>query len=114
MKKLMITVMLLAASAVCFAEEANTHATPKAEAPKVEAPKVAAPRAVRPKFDRAKFEERMKARKAEREAKVIEVLKKYGLDDEKAKACADELSKLRQRPPRMPARPQAPAEKKAE
>ena len=40
---------------------------------------------------RAKFEQRMAARKAEMEKKAVEIIKKYGLDDEKAKALFNDL-----------------------
>lgn len=107
MKKLMFAAAVAAMSCGVFAEEAKT------EAPAEKPAAVENARRARPQFDKAKFEERMKQRQAERKAAVVEILKKYGLDDEKAAACADELQKVGRpvRPPR-PQRPR-PAKKPA-
>lgn len=121
MKKLIVAAMIagsmmMAADGV-KAEEATTKATPKA----AEAPAVAAKparRQVAPEQRaamRAKLEQRMAARKAEMEKKAIEIIKKYGLDDEKAKALLAELevaikSSRRPRPNmKRPAKTSAPA-----
>ena len=104
MKKLMFAAVIAAMSAATFA--ADEAAKPAAEAAK---PAAEAARPARPKFDRSKFEARMKERQAERKAKMVETLKKYGLDDEKASACADELLKpVRPERPARPPRQQAP------
>ena len=89
MKKLMVAAML-AGSMMAVAEEAAKPAETAAPA-KVTAP---ARRQLTPDQRaemRAKFEQRMAARKAEMEKKAIEIIKKYGLDDEKAKALFNEL-----------------------
>ena len=90
MKKL-IAAAMIAGSMMVMAEEAAKPA----EAPKANAPAAVAPRRqITPEqcaAMKAKFEERMAARKAERDKKAIEVIKKYGLDDEKAKALLADL-----------------------
>ena len=90
MKKLIFAV-LIAGSAVAFAEEAKPTAPAAAAPVAVKAP---ARRQITPEQRaamRAKFEQRMAARKAEMEKKGLEIIKKYGLDDEKAKALLAEL-----------------------
>ena len=115
MKKL-IAAAMIAGSMMVMAEEAAKPA----EAPKANAPAAVAPRRqITPEQRaamKAKFEERMAARKAERDKKAIEVIKKYGLDDEKAKALLADLEAVmkparRPRPNAMkrPVKPAAPA-----
>ena len=56
-----------------------------------------------PVFDRAKFEERMKKRRAEQKAKVVEILKANGIADEaKANEVADAIEKVYVRQSRAP------------
>ena len=116
MKKL-IAAAMIAGSMMVMAEEAAKPA---------EAPKANAPTAVTPRRQmtpeqrdamRAKFEQRMAARKAEMEKKSLDVIKKYGLDDEKAKALLADLEAVmrparRPRPNAMkrPAKPAAPVQ----
>jgi len=117
MKKLIVAAVL-AGSMVAMADEA---AKPAAAAAPV-APVAAAPAAPAPKHGqlteeqraelRAKRMKAMAERKAEMEKKAIDIIKKYGLDDEKAKALLKELqeamwSARRPRPPMKP--PAAPA-----
>ena len=119
MKKL-IFAALVAGSAFAFAEEAAKPAASAAPA----AVKAPARRQITPEQRaemRAKFEQRMAARKAEVEKKALEIIKKYGLDDEKAKALFAELetamrSSRRPRPNMMkrPAAKPAAAPAKAE
>lgn len=106
MKKLIIGAAMIAAVFCVQAEEA----APAAAAPVApEKPAAAAPAAkpVRPKLDRAQIEERMKARRAEHKQKIVEVLKKYGLVDEQAQACAEDILNIGRRQPRMPRQPKA-------
>ena len=114
MKKLIFAAAL---SAIVFAVEAQ-EAQQNTPPPPPQGEVKPAPKEGKgaPRFDRAKFEERMKQRQAERKNAMIAILKKYGLDDEKAAACADELTKAQrpQRPERherMP-RPQRPEQAK--
>lgn len=118
MKKL-ICAMLIACSMMVVADEA---AKPEAEAtaPAAETVKKA-PRRQMTEEQRAKmrerFEQRIAERKAAVKAKMVEVIKKYGLDDEKAKALADELEtaiRPQNRRPQHRARPSNPKTKKAE
>ena len=116
MKKLIVAAMV-AGSMMVMAEEAAKPA----EAPKAAAATAAAAprRQITPEQRaamKAKFAERMAARKAERDKKAIEVIKKYGLDDEKAKALLADLEAVmkparRPRPNAMkrPVKPAAPA-----
>ena len=115
MKKLIVAAMI-AGSMMAMAEEAAKPA----EAPKAAASTaaVAPRRQITPEQRaamKAKFEERMAARRAEMEKKAVEVIKKYGLDDEKAKALFAELEAIvkpaRRLRPNMkrPAKPAAPA-----
>ena len=99
MKKLIVAAMIagsmMMAADAAKAEESTTKATPNA-ASVAEAPAVtkAAKRQMAPEQRaamRAKFEQRMAARRAEMENKAVEIIKKYGLDDEKAKALFAEL-----------------------
>lgn len=99
MKKL-IFAALVAGTAFVFAEEAAKPAAPAAPA----AVKAPARRQITPEQRaemRAKFEQRMAARKAEMEKRSLEIIKKYGLDDEKAKALLAELETA-MRPSRRP------------
>ena len=101
MKKLVFSV-LLAGAMVAFAEEMAKPAAPVAAAPT--AVKAPVKRQITPEQRaamRAKFEQRMAARKAEMEKKALEIIKKYGLDDEKAKALFSELETA-MRPSRRP------------
>ncbi len=107
MKKL-ITAAILAGSMVAMAEEAvvkPAETTPVAagkQAVKVVKPTITPEmRAER----RAKREQLIAQRKAELEKKCLEIIKKYGLDDEKAKALMKELQDA-MRPTRRP-RPNA-------
>ena len=108
MKKLLIATLMLGAAFAAVAEEAAPAAPAPAAAEAAPAKKAPA------KLDRAKLEARMKARLAERVGRTVEVLKKYGLDDEKAKACAEELVQTMMRPPRPAKKPagKKPAGKK--
>ena len=111
MKKL-ICAAVVAGSMFALAEEA---AQPSA-AP-VDAVKVAekAPMPKRPhltpeqrekiKEHHAKFEAERKARMEKREASMLEVIKKYGLDDEKAKALLKDLQEAMKMGRRMSRRP---------
>ena len=108
MKKLLFAAVLAAAASCSFAAEpAEAPAAPAAPAKTVE--KAERPARPRPAFDRAKFEERMRQRKAERDAKVIEAIKAAGITDEaKAKELAEQIEKIYarpQRPHRMPGGP---------
>lgn len=93
MKKMMMAAIL--ASAMCmFGADAAPAAAP---APT----KQPAPAAARPKMtpeQREAFREKMmaarKARQAERQVKVTEVLKEAGLTDEQAKAAADKIEAI--------------------
>ena len=113
MKKL-IAAAMIAGSMMVMAEEAAKPA----EAAKAAVPAMAARKQITPEQRaamKAKFEERMAARKAEMEKKALDVIKKYGLDDEKAKALLADLEavlKPARRPrPNMkrPAKSAAPA-----
>ncbi len=108
MKKL-ITAAILAGSMVAMAEEAAV--VKPAETTPVAAEKQAV-KAVKPTITpemraarRAKREQLIAQRKAELEKKCLEIIKKYGLDDEKAKALMKELQDA-MRPTRRP-RPNA-------
>ena len=107
MKKLIVAAMI-AGSMMAMAEEAAKPAEaakPTAVATPVRKQISAEQRAAM----RAKFEQRIAARKAEMQKKALEIIKKYGLDDEKAKALLDELEaamKPSRRPrPHMAKRP---------
>ena len=101
MKKLIVAAMI-AGSMMVMAEEAGKPA----EAPKAAATTATAVprRQITPEQRaamKAKFEERMAARKAEMEKKALDVIKKYGLDDEKAKALLADLEAV-MKPARRP------------
>ena len=108
MKKL-ICAAVVAGSMFALAEEAAQPAAAPVDAVKV-AEKAPMPR--RPQLtpeqrekmreQRAKF---MEERKAKMEASMIEVIKKYGLDDEKAKALLKDLQEAMKMGRRMPRRP---------
>ena len=112
MKKLMFAAAIAAMTFGLTAEEAKPEAT--APAPAAAEAKPAKP--ARPQFDRAKFEERMKERKAAQKAKIVEILKNYGMAEEKAGECAEEIMQAGrpQRPQRPPKAPKAPKPPKAE
>ena len=62
-------------------------------------------------FDREKFQARIRARQAERKAKVAELLKAAGVAEDKAKGLVEEIDKVYSaRPPRPPRRPRAGGE----
>ncbi len=107
MKKLMVSMMLVGAALCGIAQE--KAATPaKAEATTA-ATAEAKPKKARPPFDRAKFEAQMKARMEQRKAKMTEILKKYGVAEDKVAACVEELMNVAKRPPRPPRPPKAKA-----
>ena len=89
MKKLMLAA-LVAGSMVAMAEDAAKPAE-NAAAPAAVAAKKAARAKMSPEERKAMFEKRMAERKAAMEKKSVEIIKKYGLDDEKAKALFNEL-----------------------
>ena len=109
MKKLLMAAMLVGAMVATAADEGV----------KKEAPAPAATEAARrPRISgeqRAKMrEQRQKAfaaRKAEMEAKLLEIIKKYGLEDEKAKALLAELQEAMRFGRRAPRKPQEPTAK---
>ena len=108
MKKLLFAAAFVAVACGSFAaESAAAPAAPVEPAKAVEKAEGAVRQ--RPAFDRAKFEERMRQRKAERDAKVLEAIKAAGITDEaKAKELAEQIEKLYarpQRPHRMPGGP---------
>ena len=93
-KKLMFAAVLACSMVVVADDAAKPEA--KAAAPAAEAAQ--AVRAKRPQMTpeqraemRAKREKFMAERRAKMEAKAVEIIKKYGLDDEKAKALFNEL-----------------------
>ena len=95
MKKL-IAAAMIAGSMMVMAEEAAKPA----EAAKAAVPAMAARKQITPELRaamKAKFEER----KAEMEKKALDVIKKYGLDDEKAKALLADLEAV-MKPARRP------------
>lgn len=101
MKKLVFSALMAGAMVAFGAEETAKPAAPAAAPVAVAAP---AKRQITPEQRaamRAKFEQRMAARKAEMEKKSLEIIKKYGLDDEKAKALLAELETA-MRPTRRP------------
>ena len=100
MKKLIVAAVL-AVSMVAVADEA---AKAEAKAPAAAAATVKAPAKLTPEQRaelRAKRDKFIAERKAAMAQKMIEVIKKYGLDDEKAKALANELQETL-RPARRP------------
>ena len=117
MKKLIAIAAVATLATGAFAED--TAAAPAAETPAApaaaEAAKPQAPRG----FDRAKYEERMKQRRLEQKAKVVEILTAAGVPAEKADATAEEIEGVYRpqrrprsqgkRPPRPPRRPGAKA-----
>ena len=92
MKKLMMAAILagsvFAMTADCVAEEAQ----PAADATAQQACKKAKKAKLTP-------EERKAKALAKRTAAALEVLKKYGLDEEKAKACLEELKAVLMKKP---------------
>ena len=115
MKKL-ICAALVAGSMVVLAEDASKPAE-AAAAPTVEAAKPKRPQLTPEQIAarKAKFEKRMAERKAAMETKALEIIKKYGLDDEKAKALFNELQDVvrpgfGRRPRPMPKQPAPKAE----
>ena len=91
MKKLMMAAILagsvFAMTADCVAEEAQ----PAADATAQQTCKKAKKAKLTPEERKAMMMKKMNERKAAIEAKSIEIIKKYGLDDEKAKALFNEL-----------------------
>lgn len=109
MKKLMVSVMLVGA-ALCGIAEEKAAETAKTAAPAAVANAAnAKAKRARPPFDRTKFEAAMKARIEARKAKMTEILKKYGVADDKIGACVDELVNINMRQPRMLRSAKAPA-----
>ena len=117
MKKL-ICAAVVAGSMVAMAEEAAKAAAPAAPAA-AEAVKVAPKRPQITPEQRAKMREQreklMADRKAKMEAQILEVVKKYVPEEEKAKALVKELQDTLMAGRRnMMRRPMAPAAKPAE
>lgn len=108
MKKL-VCAALVAASMVAMADEAKKAESAPADAAK--AAPVAARQQMTPEQRaemRAKFEKMRAERKAQMEAKLLEVVKKYVPEEEKAKALLKELQEAmtaNRRPPMGPRRP---------
>ena len=105
--RILVFAAALASFATCaFAEEVSAKPAAEAKAPAEQKVATGAMRAPRPGFDRAKYEERMKIRRAEQKAKVIELLKAQGIEDEaKVAEMAEAIEKIYSRP----SRPQRPA-----
>lgn len=108
MKKL-ICAAVVAGSMFALAEEAAQSAAVPADAAKVmeavpmpKRPQLTPEQRAKMREQRAKF---MAERKAKMDASMIEVIKKYGLDDEKAKALLKDLEEARKMGRRMPRRP---------
>ena len=108
MKKL-ICAAVVAGSMFALAEEAAQPAAAPVDAVKVaekapmpKRPQLTPEQREKMRAQRAKF---MEERKAKMEASMIEVIKKYGLDDEKAKALLKDLQEAMKMGRRMPRRP---------
>ena len=116
MKKL-ICAAVVAASMFTMAEEAKTQATPKAEKT-AETVKQAPRRAKMTDEQRAQMKAKrdqfMAQRKAAMEAKLMEVVKKYVPEEEKAKALIAELQEAMMSARRGGMRPNRPAKPAAE
>ncbi|MBO7721337.1 MAG: hypothetical protein J6T01_02930 [Kiritimatiellae bacterium] len=120
MKKL-ICAVAMAGAMFAMADEAKTAsaAVPSAPAAEVKADKASAPSGANRRAltdeQRAKFREQrekfMAERRAAMDAKMLEVIKKYGLDDEKAKALLKDLRDAIRPPRRMMRKPPKPAGK---
>ena len=123
MKKL-VCAAIVAASMCAMADEAKKDAAPAAPAAAAEAKPMAAKRPQMSDEQRAKLLERrekfMAKYKADMEAKMLEVVKKYVPEEDKAKALVKELqeSMMGMRHPMMnrqrPNRPMPPAAAPAE
>ena len=107
MRTLAFTAAMVVSAACAFAaEDAAKPATELKTAAELKAeaenkPASGALRVQRPGFDRAKFEERLKQRRAEQKAKVVELLKANGVADEaKANEVAEAIEKIYSRPQR--------------
>lgn len=116
MKKL-ICAAFVAASMLAMAEESKTQATPAA-AKSAETAKQA-PRRVKMTDEqraqmKARREQFMAQRKAAMEAKLLEVVKKYVPEEEKAKALVAELQEAMTSARRGGMRPNRPAKPAAE
>ena len=100
--RILVFAAALASFATCaFAEEVTAKPAEEAKAPAEQKTAVGTARIPRPGFDRAKYEERLKQRRAEQKAKVIELLKAGGVEDEaKAKEMAEAIEKIYSRPQR--------------
>ena len=115
MKKLICAAVVASSMFVMAEEAAKTESAPVAAEAAKQAPK-------RPQLTeeqraqmREKFAQRRAEMKAEMDKKMVEVIKKYGLDDEKANALWKDLQEAMKngrrnmmRPPRPP-RPAKPA-----
>ena len=94
MKKLMLAAVLacsmvaVAADAVKPEVKAAAPAAEAAKAVKTKRPQLTQEQRAKMRAQREKF---MAERRAKMEAKAVEIIKKYGLDDEKAKALFNEL-----------------------
>jgi len=112
MKKLIVAAVL-AGSMVAVAEEAvvkPAEAAPAA-AERVNMPVKRGPLTEEQRAElRVRREKMIAQRKAEMEKKAVEIIKKYGLDDEKAKALYKELQES-MRPVRRPRPVAKPADK---
>jgi len=104
MKKLIVAAFL-AGSMVSMAEETVDKSAAPAAAPVAAAQpikRVHSPLTPEQRAEmRARREKMMAERKAEMEKRAVEVIKKYGLDDEKAKALFNDLQEA-MRPVRRP------------
>lgn len=102
MKRLMFALLVAAASAVSFAQEAAPDAAAKTPVKAAEA-RVSP----RPKFNREQFEARRKEMRAKRLEKIAEVLRNAGMDEAKAKTVAEEIEKVYMMRGHRPMRPQS-------
>lgn len=122
MKSMVFAAVVAGSMFAVAAEAVKAEAAKPAAAPvAAEAAKVASKRSQFSAADRAKMRERFMAeRKAQMEAKLMEVVKKYVPEEEKAKALVNELQEAmmasrRSMMPRHPMKqPVAPAAKPAE
>lgn len=114
MKKL-ICAAIVVGSMSAMAAEAPKDAVPVAPAPTAaEAAKSTKPARPTPEQLEKMREQRVKAlaeRRAEMEAKMLAVIKKYGLDDEKGKALIKDLQDVMMQGRRMTRRPMPVAPK---
>ena len=119
MKKLICAAVVAGSMFVMAEEAAKTEAAPVAAEAVNQAPKRPQMTAEQRAEMRAKFEKRRAEMKAEMDKKMVEVIKKYGLDDEKANALWKDLQEamrngrrsMMPRPGRPMKKPAAPAAK---